>query len=299
MASSDEVPRVVVGYTGKIAVVSRPESPQFSPDYLRQVSGKEVVTNLDITAGKEFLGGEILFGAGWVALCCPSPEAVKGNQSSQDKMGVILLNKEQILVLQADGVGSSYYAENAAGYAVRRVGEKGTGDLQENLNEIGDEFKNWGANVRPRLDQPALKYEADNISRTETGSFTTFNQYLLNRETGNYLAHGLGDGFVAVVRTNGRVEKFEMGSHKNRLSTKSGIEGKQAEFRGRLDDGDTLFVFSDGLDGVADRELREARDVIAKNDPQEITAFLERLIGSLSRDDDRSLFAYRHQAPVS
>lgn len=167
---------------------------EFVTNRLRDVSTGEVLSNLnspDVTS-EEFNHGLIMFDEkdkSWVALCCPSPEAIEHSESGQDKLGVIALDEGRILILQADGVGSSYDAKNAAGRAVREVGENGTMNLQQNLENIGETFRQWGSNVaKPRADLPDLVIQAHNQNRVDQGTQTTFNQYLLNTESGSFLA---------------------------------------------------------------------------------------------------------------
>ena len=119
---------------------------EFVTNRLRDVSTGEVLSNLNSpdVSSAEFNHGLIMFDEkdkSWVALCCPSPEAIEHSEPGQDKLGVIALDEGRILILQADGVGSSYDAQNAAGRAVRLVGENGTMNLQHNLEEVGEDFR--------------------------------------------------------------------------------------------------------------------------------------------------------------
>lgn len=104
----------------------------------------------------------------------------------------------------------------------------------------------------------------------------------------------LGDGYISIVRANGAVERISVGDHHARLTTRKGIEKTPAEFLERLQDGDTIFVYSDGLDGIKDEQLIQTRNSIASGDKSATKTLVESQIQELTRDDDRSLFVYMH-----
>ena len=112
-----------------------------------------------------------------------------------------------------------------------------------------------------------------------------------------FLAYTLGDGYVSIVRANGDVERNSVGDHHARLTTRNGIEKIPAEFMGRLQEGDTLFIYSDGFDGLKDEQLVKTINSIINGDQNATKMLLESQVEGLTRDDDRSLFVYTHHAP--
>mgnify|MGYP001081744140 CR=1 FL=1 len=238
---------------------------------------------------------------GILAYSGPSNEASRLNEPGQDAVSVAILTKSEgskcFLLAQADGVGSAFTSDLAAGVATRFLAENGSTDLKENLSKTVVYMQGWGTDL-PRV-QTGHQFinEAFDQNRLQAGSRTTLNQLLITENAGEVKGLFHGDGEVVVIRADGAVERSRCGTTTtpSQISTKDGVLGQSQEFSSKLNSGDTILLFSDGLDKLGNDVLIQlSREVLSTtpsvSQPKEIV----QMIRSQSlRDDDISIVAYR------
>lgn len=297
----DELPKNPV--TGFVKLeIPQQKKPDMVPIFpkRREVSFEDhplVVTNLDASQARtaKFHNGDSLSATdgSFDVICFPSEDSIKTDQPCQDCMGVVKLvgnnGHESLLVVQADGVGSAYLSEIASGVAVRAICENGTDNLLENLTMAAGRLKGFGTS-HPEASTPDLLKEALASTRREFGTHTTVNQLNIDLQEGNYEDVGLGDGELVVVRANHTIERNKQGTATSRLTSRIGLEGVTTSQKGTLQAGDTVFMYSDGLDALSDTSLVE----LANLSGDELHNVIEQLIPKL-RDDDRGFFIYHRR----
>lgn len=233
-----------------------------------------------------------------IAICGPSPEAIQFKQRGEDAVSIAEVEKEGetlILVSEADGVGESYFAEIAARELTNFITERGSVDLKDNFRKLKDEVKNI------QIDKPDTGFiyldEALNNIRVRYGSVTTLNQLLISPDSGEVKGYFHGDGEIAIIRSDGDIERHSCGSDASIVSTKHGVQGESKELNDKLNSGDIIMLFSDGLDKLGASALKNIASQIQEGKENEDTAknIWEHISSQELRDDDRSLIIYRHE----
>lgn len=227
--------------------------------------------------------------------CAPSPEASELNTSGQDALSVKHLDDSNILLIEADGVGSSYRGEIAARASTRFMAENGTSDLAGNLQELEKYLRDMVLE-EPKNVSPLI-LQAWNELR-DIGSNTTFNQVLIDRESGNLKGYFHGDGELVIVRNTGVVERHDCGTSTSQIGTKTGLGLESKMLEESLEPGDVMMLFSDGLDKLENTTLKETAEKFKSEDnrAKSVTEVWERLKQQEElRDDDRSLIVYQHK----
>lgn len=293
--------------TGPIEVIPRMDGADLGKNFLgasvREVTALHIATQDILTnfppehiEAVPFHGGMIIFAADgtWVAMSCPSEEAIHGQQPNQDRAGVLMLDENHILFVQADGVGQSVDAQNSSGYAVRQIIENGTENMANNLEFVATLMKEAHLMHDPAEKLPNLMAIARAETKKSQGSNTTLNQYKIKRDRGIITTNIAGDGNVMMVRVNGTIERSVVGGHQQRLTTRRGLEARSGEITVFPKKGDVAVLTSDGMADITNEQLTLLKDLFLAGKREEYMAELERIIMSL-HDDDRTMFMTIHQ----
>lgn len=281
--------------------IPKPPAQEFNPIFpkRRDVTiqpNSLIITSHGVTniSAAEFHDGDFISATdgSFDMFCCPSEEARTLKQPCQDCMGIVRFEEsdaqQSLLVVQADGVGGAYSSEIAAGVVVRAICENGTTDLQNNVTMAAERIKNFVTQL-PAEDTPKLVLQALAANRTDYGTHTTVNQLLINSHDGNFSYLSLGDGELVLVRSDGSIIRYEKGTASSRLTSRRGMEGNTIFHQGTLGTGDTIYMFSDGLDKLDDVSLTK----LTQLKDQQLRDAIDSMIPQL-RDDDKGFFEY-HQ----
>jgi hypothetical protein len=247
-------------------------------------------------------------------LCSPSKEAFQCSSEGEDAGGItqrldVSSGHQIITCVQADGVGQSFLAHNAARAAVEAVVSNGQLNL-DHLDKVMRELHSK-LEIPDDIDNEFLLYALE-YKKKNSGSATMLNTITIDQQTGELDGMFIGDGGLSIFSLGGTSEKrYLTGNTAGSITTKTGVNTQhvtnlkdltQQSNKTFLLTGDVVLLYSDGLLFRQNNEEKGRIEDIANlvksgvrgNKLQDESAKIFQRSDEGDRDDDKVLIIYEH-----